>query len=75
MLTVEGTYENGKIELLEHPPGEVKKARVLVTFVETKEISLLERGINSQQAADLRGRLKSIAEDWNRPEMDVYDET
>ena len=75
MLTVEGTYENVKIELLEHPPGEVKKARVLVTFVETKEINLVERGIDRQQAADLRGRLKSIAEDWNRLEMGVYDET
>lgn len=74
MLTIEGTYENGKIELLEHPPNEVKKARVLVTFVETKEVSLREREIDERQAADLRGRLKSIADDWNRPEMDVYDE-
>jgi hypothetical protein len=39
MLTVEGTYENGKIELLEHPPDELKKARVLVTFVETASVS------------------------------------
>jgi hypothetical protein len=74
MLTVEGTYENGKVELLQQPPSEVKKAKVLVTFVENKEINLLERGINEQQAADLRGRLSAIAEDWNRSEMDVYDD-
>lgn len=74
MLTVEGTYENGKVELLELPPGEVKKARVLVTFVENKEINLRERGINESQAADLRSRLGAIAEDWERPEMDVYDD-
>ena len=74
MLTVEGTYENGKIELLEQPPNEVKKARVLVTFVESNEINLHERGIDERQATDLRGRLSAISEDWERPEMDVYDE-
>ena len=74
MLTVEGTYENGKIELLEQPPNEVKKARVLVTFVESNEINLRERGIDERRATDLRGRLSAIAEDWERPEMDVYDE-
>lgn len=74
MLTVEGTYENGKIELLEQPPSELKKAKVLVTFVESGEINLHERGIDEHQAADLRARLSAIAEDWERPEMDVYDE-
>ena len=33
-----------------------------------------ERGIDEAQANDLRGRLRGIAEDWNRPDMDVYDE-
>ena len=49
MLTVEGTCENGKIEFVEHSPNEVKKTQVLVTFVETKEINLRERGIDVQQ--------------------------
>ena len=74
MITVEGKYENGKIELLEQPPQEVKKARVLVTFVESKDVSLRERGIDEEQAADLRARFGAIAGDWNRPEMDVYDD-
>lgn len=38
-------------------------------------VDLRERGIDEAQAADLRARLKTFAEDWNRPEMSVYDET
>jgi predicted transcriptional regulator len=36
-------------------------------------IDLQSRGINREQAANLRARLQSFAEDWNSPEMDVYD--
>jgi len=36
-------------------------------------IDLQSRGINREQAANLRSRLQSFAEDWNCPEMDVYD--
>jgi hypothetical protein len=36
-------------------------------------IDLQSRGINQEQAANLRARLQSFAEDWNCPEMDVYD--
>ncbi len=72
MLTIKGTYKNGKIILME-TPAEVSESKVLVTFLETKEINLKERGIGETQAAELRGKLNTIAEDWNRPEMDVYD--
>jgi len=37
-------------------------------------IDLEDRGIDEPQAADLRARLKTFAEDWNRPEADIYDE-
>ena len=37
-------------------------------------INLRERGIDESQAADLRHRLAQFAEDWDRPEMGVYDE-
>lgn len=37
-------------------------------------INLAERGISTEQAAELRWRFQAIAEDWNRPEMDIYDE-
>ena len=35
---------------------------------------LHDRGINEVQAADLRSRLKTFAEDWERPEASIYDE-
>jgi hypothetical protein len=34
MLTIEGTYKNGKVELAEAPP-QLKQSRVLVTFLES----------------------------------------
>ena len=37
-------------------------------------VNLAERGIDPEQAAELRSRLQSFAEDWNRPEMAIYDE-
>jgi hypothetical protein len=37
-------------------------------------IDLQARGIDETQAADLRARLTSFAEDWNLPEADIYDE-
>ena len=37
-------------------------------------IDLGARGIDKNQAADLRARLKTFAEDWDRPEADIYDE-
>jgi hypothetical protein len=76
--TVEGIYRDGRIELLE-TPAEITEARVIVTFlpldqpVDSNGINLRERGINEAQAASLRARLKPFAEDWERPEMDVYD--
>jgi hypothetical protein len=72
MLTIEGTYKNGQIILTE-TPNEVLESKVLVTFLNTKQINLPEHGIAKEQAAELRGKFATIAEDWNRPEMDVYD--
>lgn len=39
-----------------------------------KPIDLREQGIDESQAADLRRRLASFIEDWDRPEMAAYDE-
>jgi len=36
-------------------------------------VDLHARGISEAQAADLRARLKTFAEDWERPEASVYD--
>ena len=72
LKSVEGVYRDGRVELLEDAPdGTI--GRVIVTFLDSRSIDLPERGMDEQQAADLRHRLKSFADDWNRPEMDVYD--
>lgn len=73
MLTIEGTYKNGRVELAEQP-GQVSEARVLVTFLEAKDIDLPARGLDETRAADLRARLKTFAADWERPEADIYDQ-
>ncbi len=70
--TVEGIYRDGKVELLETPP-DVTEARVVITFLTEGEIDLEERGIDEAHAADLRTRLQTFADDWERPEMGAYD--
>ncbi|HXD33385.1 MAG TPA: hypothetical protein VN643_19845 [Pyrinomonadaceae bacterium] len=70
--TVEGIFRDGKVELLE-TPDDVGEARVLVTFLSDGAVDLAARGIDEAQAADLRARLRTFSEDWDRPEMDVYD--
>ena len=73
MLTsVEGVFRNGRVELAEVPP-QAEGVRVVVTFLPDRSVSLTARGIDEAQAMDLRSRLKTFAEDWDRPEMDVYD--
>lgn len=37
-------------------------------------IDLRSRGISEEHAAEMRARLKTFAEDWERPEADIYDE-
>ena len=74
LKSIEGIFRNGKVELLE--PAQISdESRVLVTFLSSKgAVDLRERGIHESHAADLRGRLKAMTQDWERPEMDVYDE-
>jgi hypothetical protein len=74
LKSVEGIYREGKIELLE-PVPEGTTGRVIVTFVSSPEtvIDLAAHNVDRQQAADLRHRLATFAEDWQRPEMDAYD--
>ena len=73
LKSVQGIYRDGKVELIEPAPEGVA-GRVIVTFLsDATVVDLPQRGIDRQQAADLRGRLAAFAEDWERPEMDVYD--
>ncbi len=72
LKSVEGVFRDGKIELLELPPLSAQ-GRVIVTFLDSGGIDLRDHGIDESQAAELRHRLNTFAEDWNRPEMDAYD--
>jgi hypothetical protein len=72
MLTVEGIYKDGKIELLE-TISEVKQAKVLVTFLENSDVDLKTLDIDETQAAELREKFASF-EDWNDPALDVYND-
>ena len=38
-----------------------------------RAVDLRSRGITEAQARDLRARLKTFAEDWERPEAAIYD--
>lgn len=71
--SVEGIYRGGVVELLEMPEDVEERARVIVTFVDENAVDLAARGINEEQAADLRARLGAFAEDWERPDMEAYD--
>jgi hypothetical protein len=74
LKSIEGIYRDGKVELLEPAPLD-GEGRVIVTFLPGNgTIDLDKRGIDPQQAEDLRRRLSAFAEDWDRPEMDIYDE-
>jgi len=73
LKSVAGVYRDGKIELAEAPGNVPEETRVIVTFLESGPIDLRMRGIDEAQAADLRARLKTFTEDWDSPEMDVYD--
>ncbi len=70
--TVEGVYRNGKVELPD-APDEVDGARVIVTFLSEGSVNLAAKGIDESQAANLRKRLSTFAEDWELPEMGAYD--
>ena len=70
--SIEGIYKEGKVELLE-TPDDVDEARVIVTFIPEGSVDLAERGIDESQAANLRARLQTFGEDWERPEMRAYD--
>ena len=72
MFTVEGKYKNGKVELEGQP--DIEESPVLITFLEPNGIDLWARGVDETQATDLRARLRTFAEDWNRSEADIYDE-
>ena len=74
LKSVEGIYRQGKIELVELPTDVRDETRVIVTFLGPNYVDLGARGIRQEQAADLRSRLGVFIEEWESPEMDIYDD-
>lgn len=50
------------------------KLREISITPKADHIDLRELGIDESQAAELRERFATFAEDWDAPEMDIYDE-
>ena len=73
LKSIEGTYSNGKIELSETPYGISDDTKVIVTFLGRGATDLRQHDISREQAADLRQRLSTFIEDWESPEMAIYD--
>ncbi|PKO22266.1 MAG: hypothetical protein CVU38_10340 [Chloroflexi bacterium HGW-Chloroflexi-1] len=74
LTTIQGVYRSGRIELAEAPGNVHEATPVIVTFLVPASMNLRARGIDETQAADLRARLATFAEDWDSPEMDIYDD-
>ncbi len=74
LVSVQGIYRDGKIELTEQPTNVPEETRVIVTFLESGAIDLATRGIDQEQAAELRTRLETFSADWDSPEMSIYDD-
>jgi hypothetical protein len=63
-------------ELTKLTPAELQAVRRKLAEIsaENSMVALHDRGIDEVQAADLRSRLRTFAEDWERPEAAIYDE-
>jgi hypothetical protein len=76
MLTrVEGIYRNGRIELEQLPVNVPEETKAIVSFIEAEEegVDLSTYGIDETEVESLLANLAPFAEDWNSPEMSIYD--
>lgn len=74
LTTVHGIYRKGKVVLKDNPSNIPDETPVIVTFLGGKGIDLRARGIDEEQAGVLHAQLASFAEEWDSPEMSVYDD-
>lgn len=75
LSSIEGIYRHGMIELLETHAEINDDTYVIVTFLQSGPVNNLKaRGLDARHAADLRHRLAAFAEEWESPEMAIYDD-
>ena len=78
LKAIEGVFQDGKVEFLE-PVAELDGTRVVVTFLPdisrgAAPASLGSSPYDKEHAAALRAKLSTFIEDWDRPEMDIYND-
>ena len=73
LTTLQGVYRKGKIVLNNNPSNIPDETPVIVTFLGGAGIDLRARGISEEQAGELRAQLAAFAEEWDSPEMSIYD--
>lgn len=73
LISVQGVYRNGRVELTENPSNVPEGTCVIVTFVRSNDIDLESQGIDREQAKVLRASLATFSDDWDSPEMSIYD--
>ena len=73
ITSVQGIYRKGKIQLNQTPDNISDETPVIVTFLVSGDVDLRQRGISETQAKTLRSQLATFAEDWDSPEMGIYD--
>ncbi|MBD1866692.1 hypothetical protein H6F95_05080 [Cyanobacteria bacterium FACHB-471] len=74
LVSVEGVYRNGRVELTKNPNNIPEGTSVIITFVKSNEIDLESQGIDKEQAKLLRAKLAAFSEDWDSPKMGIYDD-
>ena len=73
MLTaMQGVYRNGKVEL-DGTPAVQDNTPVIVTFIQSGLVSLEAHGIGRAQAQELRQSMAAFVEEWDSPDMAIYD--
>ena len=72
LTTIEGVDRDGRVELKSLPSNVAEEAKVIVTFIDA-DVDLAAHGIDRSQAEILRNNLATFADDWNSPEMSIYD--
>jgi hypothetical protein len=73
LISVEGVYRNGRVELTENPHNVSEGTCVIVTFVPSNDVDLASQGIDKEQTKALLDSLATFSNDWNSPEMSIYD--
>jgi hypothetical protein len=74
-VAYKGTVKNGVVVL----PPDAKLADGTTVHIEPVNgeesggVGLRSRGIDQARAVELRARLGAFAEEWDSPEMDLYD--